>query len=177
MNIEEMAECLDRMERRLQTLEDLEAIKRLTTVYVNCLQDGDYSRIEDLFTEDALFTAAGPERRGKEDIGRFYRDVLAKIHSGSEGDILVQPVIDLDGDRAKGKWSIYFMYYHPITYQSLWFVQSWFDMDYKKEKGEWKISRLNILHHIEPPGGPPDEKRFLDFLDNARKTMDEMKRE
>ena len=174
MTMQEMIQRFEEMEKRLSVLEDMEAIKRLQTEYVNMLQSGNYDNVGDLFTEDAVFEAAGPTITGKDKILKLYKENISINHNGEEGDILVQPIIDLDGDKAKGKWSIYFFYYHPKTYQTMWFVQSWFDMDYKKVDGEWKISRFGIIHHIEPPGGPPNEERFLNFLDDAQKTMQEM---
>ena len=174
MNIQEMSQRLEEMQKRLMVLEDIEAIKRLQTEYANMLQSGNYDNVGDLFTEDALFEAIGSVK-GRDEIVKVYAENVSKNHKGEEGDILVQPIIDLDGDKAKGKWVIYFFYYHPKTYQTMWFVQSWFDMDYKKVDGEWKISRFGIIHHIEPPGGPPNEERFLNFLDDAQKTMKEMR--
>jgi hypothetical protein len=166
------------MQKRLSALEDIEAIKRLQIEYVDCLQKGKYDTIEDFFTQDALFEAAGKAniRKGPEEIGKVYREQLSKIHKGEEGDILTQPMIDLDGNKAKAKWMIYFFYYHPKTYQTLYFVQSWFDMDYQKVGGKWKISRINVIHHIEPPGGPPNDDTFINFLDKAQATMQEMKK-
>ena len=174
MDMQEMIRRFEYMEKRLSALEDIEEIKRLQTTYVNFLQEGNYNTIEDFFTEDALFTA-GPTHKGKKAIGKYFREVMVNIHSGKEGDILVQPVIDLDGDKATGKWVIYFLYYHPKTYQLLYFVHSYYDMGYLKVDGKWKISRINILHNIEPPGGPPSEDTFLNFLDKAQKTMQEIK--
>ena len=161
------------LEKRLSTLEDIEAIKKLQTEYVDRLQKGNFEKIEDFFTDDAVFEAVGGKIQGKEKIKKVYSDTVSKIHKGQEGDILTQPLIDLDGNNATAKWVIYFFYFHPKTYQAEYFVQSWFDMDYRKVDGKWKISRFNLIHHIEPPGGPPNDSTFLNFLDNAQKTMQE----
>jgi hypothetical protein len=176
--IQDIKRRFEAMEKRLSQLEDIEAIKRLQATYVNFLQEGNYDTIEDILAQEFIFDVrvpgVSPQKMTREEAGKMYRESIAKSHNGKEGDILIEPIIDLDGNRAKGKFVLYFFYYHPETYQTLYFVQSWLDMDYVKEGGEWKISGLGFIPNIAPPGGAPDEETLLNFLDEARKTMRKM---
>jgi hypothetical protein len=180
-NMQEMTERYEEMGKRLSALEDIEAIKKVQATYVNCLQKGNFDTIEEILAENFVFdiggTGASAQKMTRAEAGKMYRESVSKTHSGNEGDILVQPIIDLDldGNKAKGKFVLYFFYYHPKTYQTLYFVQSFLDMDYVKEGGKWKISRFGWIPHIGPSSGPPNEETFLNFLDNAQKTMKEMK--
>jgi hypothetical protein len=170
-----MTQRFEAMEKRLLQLEDIEAIKRLQATYVNFLQEGNYDTIEDILAEEFIFDVrvpgASPQKMTRKEAGKMYRESISKSHNGKEGDILVEPIIDLEGDRAKGKFVLFFFYYHPDTYQTLYFVQSWLDMDYVKEDGKWKISGLGFIPNISPPGGAPDEETLKNFLDNAGKAM------
>jgi hypothetical protein len=72
MSVQEMSRRLEEMEKRLSVLEDIKAIERLQTEYADFLQEGNYDKAEDLVTEDALYTAAGPTKTGKEEIVNLY---------------------------------------------------------------------------------------------------------
>lgn len=176
--IQEMAQRIEAMEKRLSNVEDIEAIKKLQYTYANMLQQGNFDKAEDiLFAKEFTLDIGGsPQMMTREEAGKRYREDIAKVHNGNEGDILIHPVIHLDGDKAKGKFSLWFFYYHPKTYQTLYFIQSWLDMNYVREDGEWKISRLGFTGNVGPSGGPPSEETFLNFLDEAQKTMREMKK-
>jgi hypothetical protein len=178
VKMEEMTQRLEEMGKKLSYFEDIEAIKRVQNTYVTFLQAGNYETIEDILAEEFVLDIGGgsPQKMTRAEAGKMYRESIAKNHSGNEGDIIVHPIIDLDGDKANGKFSIYFFYYHPVTFQTLYFVQSWLDIDYVKEGGEWKISRFGWRPHIGPSSGPPNADTFLNFLDNAQKTMKEMKK-
>ena len=73
-----------------------------------------------------------------------------------KGDFFVHPIIRVDGDKATGKWLIYLMYCYPRTGQSLFWVQLFYNNEYVREKGEWKISLMTAWERMGLPGtGPP----------------------
>ncbi len=178
--MQEMTQRLEAMEKKISDVEDIEAIKNLQYTYANMLQQGNFDKSEDiLFAKEFTLNIVGtsPQKLTNVEAGKKYREDIAKNHSGQEGDIVIHPVIELlDGGRAKGKFSIWFVYYHPKTYQTLFFAQSWLDMEYVKEDGKWKMSSLTFTGHIAPTQGPPSADYYLNFLDNAQKTMREMKK-
>lgn len=168
--MQEMAQRFEDMEKRLSALEDIDAIKRLQIEYAYCLHKGNYDTIEDLFTEDAMFG----DVKGKEAIRKNFQENLIEGHYGQDGIIRVQPKIELDGDKAKSEFALYFFYYHPKTYQLMCFMQNFMKGEYHKVDGKWLTSSLEVVHNVVPPGGPPTEEWRLNFLEQAQETMRKM---
>ncbi|MFC1945880.1 nuclear transport factor 2 family protein [Chloroflexota bacterium] len=162
---EDMVKELD---KRLRVAEDIEAIKKLQYRYIHALMLCEWDEIMDMFTQNSTFDVAEPQRvnirKGKVEIEKFFKEVLADIHVGKEGDVMVHPDISVDGDTATGKWWLYMMYSHPQTYQSLLWVQGIYDIDYVKVNELWKFNYLKFRPRIEPPDGPPNPGYLLNFL-------------
>jgi ketosteroid isomerase-like protein len=98
---------LQRIETRLQALEDAEAIRNLKARYA-ALCDDNYNadEIAVLFAEDATWDSPGLGRfEGREAIRRFFRgasDIFSfAIHYSLNGQIHV------DGDRAWAQWYLF----------------------------------------------------------------------
>lgn len=98
---------IERLERRLQALEDAEAIRNLKARYAAlCDQHYDADRIAMLFTEDALWESPGLGRfEGRDAIRSFFRGASAifsfAIHYSLNGQI------EIDGDRARATWYLF----------------------------------------------------------------------
>lgn len=98
---------LERLERRLQALEDAEAIRNLKARYA-ALCDRQYHAdgIAALFTEDALWESPGLGRfEGREAIRNFFRGASGifsfAIHYSLNGHI------EVDGDMARARWYLF----------------------------------------------------------------------
>jgi uncharacterized protein (TIGR02246 family) len=95
---------IERLERRLQVLEDAEAIRNLKAHYAAlCDQQYDADRIAALFAEDAVWDSPGLGRfEGREAIRNFFRGASAifsfAIHYSLNGRI------EVDGDMARASW-------------------------------------------------------------------------
>jgi len=98
---------IERLERRLQALEDAEAIRNLKARYAAlCDQQYDADRIAVLFTEDALWDSPGLGRfEGREAIRNFFRGASKifsfAIHYSLNGQI------EVDGDTARARWYLF----------------------------------------------------------------------
>ena len=98
---------LDRLERRLRVLEDVEAIRNLKARYAAlCDRQYDADGIAALFTEDALWDSPGLGRfEGREAIRSFFRGASAifsfAIHYSLNGRI------EVDGDTARASWYLF----------------------------------------------------------------------
>ena len=98
---------LERLERRLQALEDAEAIRNLTTRYAAlCYAQYDADGIAMLFTEDALWESPGLGRfEGREAIRGFFRGASGifsfAIHYSLNGQI------EVEGDTAQARWYLF----------------------------------------------------------------------
>ena len=163
-SLEERVQRLEEMENRLRVVEDIEQIKQLHVTYVNLLMDCDWDAIMKLFAEDSGADFGGGDiLKGKEAIEAQFRGHVAKNHVGKEGDFVVHPRITVDGDTAKGNWLLYMMYFHPDTYQSIFWVQGYYNCEYVRENGEWKFSLFRWKRRLAPPGVPPNEEFLRNF--------------
>lgn len=150
-------EALKAMEVRVMRTEDIQAIHEVQRRYVNSLIQASWDDCADCFSQDALVDVYLHDPvRGNDNIRKWFKEELSLTHAGAEGDILVHPEIELDGDKAKGKWLLYMMYCYPRTGQSLFWVQGFYSMEYVRENGKWKISYMNWEERMGLPGsGPP----------------------
>ena len=98
---------IERLERRLQALEDAEAIRNLKARYAAlCDQQYDADGIAALFTENATWDSLGLGRfEGREAIRGFFRGASQifsfAIHYSLNGHI------EIDGDTARARWYLF----------------------------------------------------------------------
>lgn len=98
---------LDRMERRLQALEDAEAIRNLKAEYAaHCDNNYDADAIAAQFTPDAIWESPALGRyEGREAIRGFFQGAAGifsfAIHFSLNGQIHV------DGDTARAQWYLF----------------------------------------------------------------------
>ncbi len=157
MTVEEMEKRLEALEKRVRVTEDIQEIHELQRRYVNALICTEWDDCADCFAKDALIDVYLHDPvKGNDNIRKWFKEELALTHAGKEGDFVVHPIITLDGNKAKGKWLIYMMYCYPRTGQSLFWIQGFYDMDYVRENGKWKISVMRWTERMGLPGtGPP----------------------
>src|SRR5947208_4659775 len=110
----------ERMERRLQALEDAEAIRNMKGRYA-ALGDSQYDAdgIAMLFTEDALWESPGLGRfEGREAIRNFFRGASAifsfAIHYSLNGHI------EVDGDTARARWYLFMPCTVAVGNRAMW---------------------------------------------------------
>src|SRR3954452_3239224 len=98
---------LERIERRLQALEDAEAIRNLKARYVAlCDRQYDADGIAELFTEDAVWESPALGRfEGRNAIRNFFRGASGifsfAIHYSLNGHI------EVNGDAARACWYLF----------------------------------------------------------------------
>ncbi|MBJ22130.1 MAG: nuclear transport factor 2 family protein [bacterium] len=129
------------LEERISRIEDLEAIKTLKATYCEICDDGhDPNRIVAIFTEDGTWEIDGVGRaRGHVELRALFTRFGEEI-SFSQHQVM-NPIIELDGDFARGRW----YFFAPFTFvendQARWLAARYED-DYIKLNGTWKIQRL-----------------------------------
>ena len=152
---------LGELEKRLGTLEDIEEIKQLQVRYVDCLTTIDWDKLVDCFAEKGVVDLTVGMARGKGEIAKFFKEKIAVTHIGKEGNFVVHPVISVDGDRAKGSWLLYTHFSLPHKIQippaataevdAPDWMQGYYEMEYIKERGKWKISLLRWRGRLRSP--------------------------
>jgi hypothetical protein len=138
---------LEEISRRLQTLEDIEAIKRLQNQYIFFLLNNQWKDMADCFTEDAYANIwRHGAHKGKKAIYKLFAERIAKVNPAinkpRDGHFTVMPVITVDGDKAKGHWMLYIFVNDPQTSVLSRYNQGRYDCEYTKVNGEWKFSKL-----------------------------------
>jgi uncharacterized protein (TIGR02246 family) len=140
---------IERLERRLQVLEDAEAIRNLKARYAGlCDQQYDADRIAALFTKDALWDSPGLGRfKGREAIREFFRGASAifsfAIHYSLNGQI------EVDGDTARARWYLFMPCTVAAGNRAMW--RASIDHEtYARVNGTWMFSskRSELLMNV-----------------------------
>jgi hypothetical protein len=131
----------DDVQRRLQRLEDLEAIRALKARYLWCCDRKDPQGMRACFVDGPVHIDYGA-------VGTFDRaDALVKVfteigchehmvelHHGMNPQIEV-----LDAARARGTWSLHYFLINTQT-KGLTQLAGYYEDEYRKVNGAWKIS-------------------------------------
>jgi hypothetical protein len=139
---------LAEMEKRLQTFEDLESVKKLHQNYINTMDQLRYDEVPDLFTDDATSEVRNSGvKRGKKEISEIYQMIKGLYKGGVTrhiGHMCVEPDLTVNGNSAKGTWLIYF--FDSVPTQS--WVQGINECEYRKVNGKWLISKLKFTRTL-----------------------------
>jgi hypothetical protein len=138
---------LEDLERRVQAIEDLEEIKKLHQTYINLMDNLEYEKVLDLFTEDGSIEIRNwGLKKGRKEMSEVYLGILGK-NRGSvryDGHLAIEPDITITGNTAKGTWIIYMLFSRP----AIQWVQGKNQAEYRKENGKWKISYMKFTRTL-----------------------------
>jgi ketosteroid isomerase-like protein len=134
---------LEELEKQIRTLVDTEEVKKLHYRYVNALISAEWDKVIDCFAENAV-TDVGPPGvvKGKANIAKLFREGISGAHGRGEGTIVVHPIIDVEGDKAKGNWLMYLLNVDFKTKEPTDWIMGEYDMEYVKEDGKWKFGLM-----------------------------------
>jgi uncharacterized protein (TIGR02246 family) len=134
---------LEDLARRIQTLEDIEAIRRLKARYADaCDRNYDADTLASLFAEDAVWDGGTFGRyEGREAIRRFFQGVSSDIPFAMH--YMVNPIIEVAGDTATGKWHLFQTCTFAEGNQAI-FGAARYDEEYHRIDGEWLFWRLKL---------------------------------
>lgn len=133
---------IEELEKRVRILEDREEIKELHREYLFLISGVEIENALDCFTRDIEVEVANYGiRKGKEEVGRFFRNIIGpNVLSSKDGHFTGQPVIAIEGGKARGHW----MFYRFVQDPSRRWIQGRYDCEYVKENGKWKFSMLKM---------------------------------
>jgi ketosteroid isomerase-like protein len=151
---------MEALEKRIQAMEDIEAIKQLQYRYKNAFMQAQWDVVLGCFAQDAVIDM----KPDGTNVGMGFAEVkrqfgnMAKVHVGAETDFIYHPEISVDGNKAKATWMVTDnMHVIDQPVQSIYGI---YTMEYKKADGEWKISLLRHRHRTITPSeplGPPED--------------------
>ena len=136
--------------QRIAALEDIDAIKRLKSRYCGICDDNyNPEAIAGLFADDAIWEGTGMgAHQGRAAIRKLFEGFREQI--GFAQHNVMNPVIEVDGDRATGRWYLL----QPLTYRkrnrAAWLFARYED-DYVKLKGEWKFQHVRLMIRMSAP--------------------------
>ena len=148
-------------DKKIQALEDIEAIKRLQCAYGYYLERWMSDEIVDCFSGSPEVSGTFVEGtyKGPEGIRRYFGQGRVMPPEFLHAVMQVSPVITLakDGRNAYGRWygygTILSRYTAPLDPAYMMVI---YEMDYVKEDGVWKILKLRLdMHYAYSSGRNP----------------------
>ncbi|MEE2777580.1 MAG: nuclear transport factor 2 family protein [Acidobacteriota bacterium] len=135
---------------RIGRLEDIEAIRRLKARYCYACDDGyDTDTLVDLFVEDAVWDGGDlGVAVGREKIRRFFDNTPAVMPFAVH--MVMDPLIDVDGDRATGAWYLFQAATYAPDGTALW-GSARYDEEYVRTAQGWKFQSLRLTSHFWTP--------------------------
>lgn len=152
-------------DKKIQTLQDIEDIKRLQCAYGYYLEHWMGDEIIDCFSNSPEVSGTFVEGtyKGPEGIRRYFGQGRVMPPEFLHLVMQVSPVITVakDGKTARGRWygygTILSRFTTPLDPAYMMVI---YEMDYIKEDGVWKILKLRLLMHYAYTSGrnpPPAE--------------------
>jgi ketosteroid isomerase-like protein len=136
------------LEKRIQVLEDIEAIKRLKFDYWKYLDAKDWTAYGNVFTEDVVydFPAFDSHAEGRQamvdNVANFLFDYVKTCHQGH------QHTIEITSDStATGTWVLRDNLVNTKN-NSEFKGRAYYDEEYRKVGGKWLISRMILKYNM-----------------------------
>ena len=148
MNTEELERKVKRLEDRLKTLEEIEDIKKFHLDYISLYNQHRHEEMASCFTDDALLdTGVFAAARGKEEIARVFREDIPTVNNWATAHVVVQPVITVDGNTAKGTWTMFLCFFDVPSPKgpAMRAYQALQDCEYAKVNGEWNFTSVKFI--------------------------------
>jgi uncharacterized protein (TIGR02246 family) len=123
---------------RLQSLEDIEAIKELHRRFTKAVADRRFGSLSEFFTDDAVIDMRSHgETVGRDAIKQHFDGMEAQPLAGA-GYVLSSPVVDVTGDEASGEWT-----WHRFAAHGTW-EEGRYRCSYRRADDGWHFSRLHF---------------------------------
>jgi hypothetical protein len=139
---------LGELRRRVRELEDREQIRQLTAEYMQAMHDARWEDAVACFADRARYDhGVLGELRSKEEIRAFYTEFMPRFEAagGWAFDLLADPVIRVEGDRAQGRWFLLTLLIDPETQEAAWSMAT-LEYEYVRERGQWRFANNRCIH-------------------------------
>ena len=134
----------EKLGKRIQVLKDIEEIKNLHRDYIFAHNNEDWDKMIDCFTDTAVLEVVNDKATGKKEIASFFWDNVAKNEKAKGAHILIQPVINVEGETASGHWIMEHFFYELPEKERVSWGQGRYYCEYTKKNGKWKFSLLKF---------------------------------
>lgn len=151
---------LEEVERRVRALEDIHAITQLKHRYFRLLDHGEWDALRECFTDDVETHYENGHYRfaGVEEAMRFLSESLDGLRADGRWGLHLghHPEIELLSEtEARGRWTLH----APSFDRALGRVgrqQSFYEDEYRKVAGEWRIRRIGYQSFTQVSWAQPD---------------------
>lgn len=138
----------------VQQLKDIEAVKDLTTGYMQAMHDARWEDAVNCFSDDASYDhGLLGNLADKAAIREFYTKFMAAYEEagGWAFDILSNPIVKVSGDRAEGRWFLLTLLIDPDSKEAAWNVAT-LEYEYVREADGWKFLKNRCIseHQLVP---------------------------
>jgi hypothetical protein len=134
----------------VRRLGDIEAVKKLTAEYMQAMHDARWDDAVACFSDGASYDhGLLGQLMDKAAIRRFYTEFMPQYEEagGWAFDMLTNPVISVEGDRAEGRWFLFTLLVDPDSKEAAWNVAT-LEYTYVREANSWKfLSNRCISEH------------------------------
>lgn len=144
--IKSLEKRLEKTEKELQKVSDVEEIKRLQAIYGYYLDDSDWDNVLDLLTDDCSVEINGRGVYvGKDRAEIFFKKVLkGGPPSGYFGNhVMSQGAVTVDPDGVHAKCRYQLLIQIGVYKEAGLVLGGVYENELKKENGKWKFSRLH----------------------------------
>lgn len=135
------------LEAKVQELADIEAIRTLRYRYHEYINEGRYTEIADLFTEDAEldFGYLG-KATGRAELSRFFHNIPQLLSFVKQ--FIHNHAVQVEGERATG---LSYLEARTISRGESYMVAARYDDEYVKHDGQWKFKRMVLTPYFAVP--------------------------
>lgn len=131
------------LERKIQVLEDIEAIKKLKAKYWNSVDTKQWDNLADCYTEDVVFDSPHLGRmEGRDFIVKVLKRAMKNVKTAHQGH---NPEIEIiDNITAKGRWALN----DRVEMANNKYFKGYghYEEDYIKENGAWRINNSKLTY-------------------------------
>ena len=152
--LQSMQTELTALRARVHELEDREAIRQLTAEYMQAMHDARWEDAVACFAEEASYDhGILGELADKQAIRHFYTEFMPGYEEagGWAFDVLADPVIEVRGDEASGRWFLLTLLVDPDSQEAAWSIAT-LEYEYRREASGWRFYRNRCIHeHMLSP--------------------------
>ena len=152
--LQSMQAELTALRARVHELEDREAIRQLTAEYMQAMHDARWEDAVACFAEEASYDhGILGELADKQAIRHFYTEFMPGYEEagGWAFDVLADPVIEVRGDEASGRWFLLTLLVDPDSQEAAWSIAT-LEYEYRREASGWRFYRNRCIHeHMLSP--------------------------
>ncbi len=144
------------LEKRIQTLEDIESIKKLKMLYCYysdaalSQNQGQYDELVSLFTDDARIEFIGfGVWNGKDEVKKFFTETVFPLWS-YHSHMVMNPIIEVNVNRANGNWYCLALSTTRNGNRAVW-VHGKYEEEYVKVAGQWMWKSITFIPDFYSP--------------------------